>query len=418
MQYIMEVGTKLYFRRRIPPELQSILGMSEFKRSLNTKRMEDAKGIAAHLNQMLEKIFVSVASGIALDVIMPGIGLKLRKRLKVSAAPQMLSAMYKRFADEMLSTRQWNDKTSNENRITFNLFLNLKGDMPIQAVTHAMLMEYRSMVQRLPPNSTKAKATRDTNLLELVKMNHTQTLSITRVNHILMPLTGLFGWLQRHEYIKDNPAHNLLLPKGRHGVRPDEERKRYSNAEIRTIIEELRHYREIQPERFWIPIICAYSAMRVSECSQMAVDNVKCVDGVWVFELSEGKDRSLKSRSAIRIIPIHPFILSQGFLAYADGLRVRGAERLFPNLRKHRRNGYGHQIIQWWSRFKSRISNDKKLSFHSLRHSACDELKQKKVDPAVIAEIMGHSLGSISMERYGKRFSAQILMEAITQISY
>jgi integrase len=326
--------------------------------------------------------------------------------------------MYQRFADEMVATKQWNEKTVNENRLAFNLFLNLMKDRPITEVTHSLLMDYRGKVQRLPPNSTKAKTTRGISLHELVKQVHAKTITITRVNHILMPITGLFRWLHKHEFIKDNPAQNLLLPKGRQTLRPDEERKRYSRQDVRQIIDEVQEFKHLRPERFWVPVICAYSAVRVSECCQMSVENVKNMDGVWVFDICEGGDRRLKSRSASRIIPIHPFILAQGFLAYADKLHAQKKERLFPNLTKHRRNGYGHQIIAWWSAFKTRISTDRRLSFHSLRHSACDEMKQQKVDPSVIAEIMGHSTGSISMERYGKRFSPQTLLQAIEKISF
>lgn len=290
--------------------------------------------------------------------------------------------------------------------------------MPIPTVTHAILMEYRSMIQRLPPNSTKGKATRTTPLQELVKMKHPKTVSLTRVNHILMPLTGLFRWLQKHEIIKDNPAHSLLLPKGRHNIRPDEQRKRYTNEQVHHIIDIVRDFKENHAERFWIPCIAAFSAMRVNEIAQLYLDDLRELDNIWCFEIAGGRDKRVKNLSSQRTVPIHPLLQQWGLLEYAAGQSKNGADRLFPGLRRHRRNGYAHQIIAWWSRFKGRISSDTRLSFHSLRHSACDEMKQNKVDPAVIAEILGHSSGSITMERYGKRFASKILLDAIITINY
>lgn len=414
MNYIFELGSILYFRRKVPLELRDALGINEIRRSLHTKKMDDAKAISANINQKLEKVFVAVASGLPVDTILQMIGLKIRKKRKPSDGRGLISSLYKQFSDEMVSTKQWNEKTVHGNQIAFNLYLSLMGDKPVNEITHASLMEFRGMIQRLPPNSTKAKATRDQNLRELIKKSHKRTLTATRVNHILFPLTGLWKWLQKHEIIKENPAHNLLLPKI--AARPDEQRKRYSNDEVRQILDEVKEFKDTQPERFWVPLIAAYSGMRVNEISQLYLSDIQEIDKIWCFSVTDNKDKRLKNLSSRRIIPIHPCL--QGILKYANDLHQHKKERLFPGLRKHRRNGYGHQIISWWSRWKSRISTDKKLSFHSLRHTACDEMKQAKVDPAIIAELMGHRIGSISMERYGKRFSSLILLEAIKKIDY
>lgn len=73
MSYILRVGSKLYFRRGVPLEFQASLGMVETRQSLRTRSMDDAKAIAAHLNQMVEKASVAVASGlfVTAHVILP-----------------------------------------------------------------------------------------------------------------------------------------------------------------------------------------------------------------------------------------------------------------------------------------------------------------------------------------------------------
>lgn len=418
MSYIVEIGSRLYFRRRVPEELQPILGIAEFKRALRTCRMEDAKAIAAHLNEKLEKVFVAVASGVSLDVVLPGLGLKLRKRSRTpGTAPLMASVLYRRYSEEMVATRQWSAKTENENRISFNMFLSLIGDRPVTEVTHSLLMEYRGMVQRLPPNSTKAKATRHTRLHDLLKVIHPKTLSITRVNHILVTQTGFYKWLHTHEIIPDNPAHDLLLPKVE--PRPDEERQRYSVEEIRRIFAGVQEFRILQPERYWTPIIAAYSGMRVNEICQLYLDDLREIDGVWCFDLNESRDKRLKNSTSRRLVPVHPRLLTLGILDYARELRGQGHERLFPRLRRHRRNGYAHQVIAWFIRFNRHlVTSDRRKTLHSLRHSFIDTLKQLGVEPYQISEVVGHASGNMTMTVYGKKFHARVLLDAISRVAY
>ena len=416
MQYTFTLGNRLYFRRRIPTEYREALGIAEIRRGLPTNKIESAKAIVANLNAQLEKVFVALASGLTLDLIAPVIGLKIRKRANAKDKQELISVFYKRFHDEMILTKRWNAKTENENLVAFNFFIKLCDDKPIDEITHASLLEYRQLIQKLPPNATKGKKTRDINLRKLAGMAHKQTISVTRVNHLLMPLTGLFAWLHKHEIISHNPAHNLLLPKV--AMRPDEQRNRYSNEQIKQIFDEVRHFKDLEAPRYWRPLIAAFSGMRVNEICQLRLEDLREVDGIWVFDVNNKQDKSTKNLSSLRLLPIHPYLLNAGLLKYANDLHKNNQTRLFPTLKKHKRNGHGHQIIQWWSRFKSKISSDRKLSFHSFRHSFGDQFKQMKTEPAIIAELMGHSTRSITLERYGKRFSPKILYEAIEKLNY
>ena len=50
-----------------------------------------------------------------------------------------------------------------------------------------------------------------------------------------------------------------------------------------------------------------------------------------------------------------------------------------------------------------------KNGFHSFRHSVIDHLKQLGVEPHFINELVGHSQGSITLDRYGKNYNPDIL---------
>ena len=62
---------------------------------------------------------------------------------------------------------------------------------------------------------------------------------------------------------------------------------------------------------------------------------------------------------------------------------------------------------------RQEITKDPKKLFHSFRHGFIDNLKQHGVEGQLIAEIVGHSSGSITMERYGKSYRPDIMLEAM-----
>ena len=89
---------------------------------------------------------------------------------------------------------------------------------------------------------------------------------------------------------------------------------------------------------YWIPLLCLYEGLRVSEASQLYTNDVVAVDGVWCLSvISDASDddedgpptrsslnvarsadefRRLKNPSSRRIVPIHPKLIELGFLEF------------------------------------------------------------------------------------------------------
>ena len=57
-----------------------------------------------------------------------------------------------------------------------------------------------------------------------------------------------------------------------------------------------------------------------------------------------------------------------------------------------------------------------KKSFHSLRHTFANELKQVGVNEQVASELLGHASQSITYGRYGKESRIEILLKEISKI--
>jgi integrase len=160
-----------------------------------------------------------------------------------------------------------------------------------------------------------------------------------------------------------------------------------------------------------------FSGMRLGEICGLHLEDVKKVDGVWCFDVNGEDDKRLKTLSSKRVIPLHPALIQLGFLAFVDTLRKKGQPRMWPNLKRRGTDGYCHAIGKWFQRFnRQHVTTDPLKTFHSLRHTFADTLKQAGVQETLISELMGHVNGSITTGRYGKRFRPQGLLEAVCRL--
>ena len=72
---------------------------------------------------------------------------------------------------------------------------------------------------------------------------------------------------------------------------------------------------------------------------------------------------------------------------------------------------YARSVSRFWNfRYLPLLGLKKNtLNLHSLRHTCIDNLKQIGVEPHFISELVGHSQGSITLDRYGKNYNPDIL---------
>lgn len=411
MSYLKRIGKVYHYRRKVPKEFLGLLGLTEIRRSLRTTNLDFAKALSAKINADVEEALFASRMGMQAAEAFRKL-IHSHEALCVPILPehdQRCSVSFEKYRQEMLAMGKWNAKTEFENGGCFRRFLSMAGDHPVGGVTHSMLMEYREKLCALQRDCRSGDGS------GVDARERGRGLSHARINRHLTVLTAFFKWLFQNEMIDRNPALNLLLPKRK--IRPDEERQRYTPSEIRLILAGIKQYREKKPERYWVPKIAVFSGMRLNEICQLYVEDICQIEEVWCFDVNCRRDKELKNPASQRIVPIHPDLLSDGLLAFANALFASGIARLFPALSKHRKNGYAHQLGQWFQLFNRReVTEDPRKTFHSLRHAFADILKQKLVEPHVISELLGHSTGSISINRYGKRFNVNVLLDAIKKI--
>ena len=82
-------------------------------------------------------------------------------------------------------------------------------------------------------------------------------------------------------------------------------------------------------------------------------------------------------------------------------------------------HGYAHDFSKSYRNFNKRyVTQDNKKVFHSFRHNFTDNLKQQGLQESMIAELVGHSVKSMTFSRYGKEFNPAILRENMLKLDY
>ncbi|CAK7011982.1 MAG: tyrosine-type recombinase/integrase [Citrobacter freundii] len=211
-----------------------------------------------------------------------------------------------------------------------------------------------------------------------------------------------------HDAPQDNPWRG-------HGLEAKSNKMSYevfTHAELAKVFAVMDGDEEMQA----VTLIGMYSGARLNEICSLRVENIREIEGVLCFEVTEGK-----TKSAARIIPVHsmikPLVLSlrekpyNGFLFYrasiidrADGKRSTWHSQRFT---RAKRKALGE------------AGTERKV-FHSLRHEVAQQLDRNQVPEDRIALILGHERGSTeSFKTYSKHAASPVeLSKYIELISY
>ncbi|MEV9383874.1 site-specific integrase [Klebsiella variicola] len=184
-----------------------------------------------------------------------------------------------------------------------------------------------------------------------------------------------------HDAPQDNPWRG-------HGLEAKSSKVSYevfTHAELAKVFAAMDGDEEMQA----VTLIGMYSGMRLNEICSLLVGNIRKIEGVLCFEVTEGK-----TKSAARIIPVHSRIIDlvesllqkpyNGFLFYrasiidrADGKRSTWHTQRFT---RAKRQALGE------------VGTERKV-FHSLRHEVAQQLDRNQVPEDRIALLMGHERG-------------------------
>jgi integrase len=299
----------------------------------------------------------------------------------LKSASLTFTGVQEKYIAEVKVADGWEPKTESENRAIYDLFVEAKGDLPVDQIDRAMMSDYKSSVLMcIPPNMKKVKQYAGMSIEEIIATKPEKTISPNTINKHIRRLSSLFNYAVKNGHISSNPASDMQI---KNKKRADQEREAYITDDLDKLFNSKEYIegKHRQPYCFWTPLIALYTGCRLEEICQLHLEDIRQDHGVWIFDINDKNEKKLKNRSSERLVPIHPQLINLGLIKFAAGLREKGHSRLFPEL-KQQRDGYGQIVSKWFGRYKTRCGIGAGKTFHSFRHTFITHLKHKQIDGA------------------------------------
>lgn len=305
-------------------------------------------------------------------------------------------------------------------RATLRQFVEASGNRPVTSYTRADMSKFKRLLLDAPAQTEKLFP--GVPFPKAVEQNRTQChpkLKVASVRNKLSILSAFGKWLENNADGVDASSFKTTLP-----PKADSQRMEpFSPKEVRDILnaqafvgcESERNQQKpglhkIRDWRFWVPMIAAFTGARLNEIVQLAVTDMRPIEGVWAFSISdEGDDQSLKNKQSRREVPIHPQLLALGILEWHQRAREAGVKDLFDQIPLDRDGRRSTNAGKVFRRFLTRIGVKGRESLggmHRWRHTLTDALRAGGVDDYDAAQVLGHKVDVAKMTgHYGRTVS-------------
>lgn len=336
--------------------------------------------------------------------------------------------------DEFLDDTQFKNrraKTEQDYRMVFDVMREVIGPTtPVKDIDRDHCRGVRSLLTRLPRNAKKRYLSLSYEAAAHKREKHDlPTLKPATVNSHLTKMSSVFNWAVREERMARNPASGLLISEGRHTA---DDRQGFSTDHLNLIFGSSLYrgggydgplFREDDDGeaingRYWIPLIALFHGMRMNEICQLRGADIIREQGVYAFRIAPGPDARLKTASSRRDLPIHDFVISAGFIDYAQPMIDDPERRLFPEVKQDARGYYSDCFQKWFTRYLNWCGVSKpRGSFHSFRHNFRDAMREAGIGVDCVRALGGWKRTNID-EKYGGGYTLATLKKEIDKVRY
>jgi len=259
--------------------------------------------------------------------------------------------------------------------------------------------------------------------------NKMVTLGVTaaNANAKLSCLRTLLGYAVENDLLEANPADRVSV----HDKDKDRrKRKEFELPALHALFSSPVYAANERPTMgrgeaaYWLPLLALYTGARLEEIAQLRVSDVRkeaYLDGddrqqtTWVICVMQEDGLSTKTANSERRIPVHPDLLRLGFVRHVEQCVAAGHDRLFPALTPNKYGRLGAKWGEWWSIYRRDVCGiaDRRLVFHSFRHTFKYHARHVGMIEGVQRQIMGHSPGDTADEYGPSGYSLHQLVEGM-----
>ena len=316
-------GSIYQFRVRVPADLRPVIGSSHVKRSLGTDSLSVAMRRARMVAFEIEAHFERTRrdNGLAFDDRLivahaPDDGAmtissrsseasaaKLKSQTGVSTAPVdpvlTLSDIYDRYIKD--PTRRRSARTMLAHESTRRMVEDVLGaSTPIAGITREQCRDLLETLRWLPVNHSKKLGKLSVReAAALAKQDdRIKTINPTNINAYMARFATMMNWAVTEEHLSRSPARGLRWAET---VHPQDRRQPFEVWRLRRIFsapiytgckDDQNGYAVPGPviatgARYWVPLIGLFTGMRLNEACQLDVADVRNIDGVACFVISE-----------------------------------------------------------------------------------------------------------------------------------
>ncbi|MEM5372149.1 site-specific integrase [Paraburkholderia azotifigens] len=230
-------------------------------------------------------------------------------------------------------------------RTVMPLLLEIVGNKPIGALTQSDLLVFFDTVQSLPPRwkdvcrqqNISARALAERRVGEMSKQTFDGTY-MAAMAPFLKYCRGRWqdqGWpmtltVEGIQYLGSRRDPEF----GQRHFKLDELKRLFQGAEMAALARS-----PADAHKFWLPHVGLFTGARSNELCQLNPQHDIQMDdqsGFWFLHITSESEshrdveKSVKTKSSKRRVPIHPQLVQLGFLRYVEHVKKQGATLLFP----------------------------------------------------------------------------------------
>lgn len=307
---------------------------------------------------------------------------------------------------------------------------------PIQSITSEDFRNLRTVLLMYPRNRRQMKELNSVPIHVLIQKGGYEPIHAKTAKKYFDLGRAMFRFAFENEWIGRDVGEAIRL-KEKTRVKSNRVRRAYTALELGRLFSGPVYTTDTVVPRwrmdnfkFWLPLLGLYTGSRLNELCQLTLEDIfQTPEGVWVMSHNlNHPHKLLKNISSQRDIPLHSVLLEKGFLEFLEQRKAESqstTELLFPEMRADTRRAHSHFASRWFCGDPGRAGYLQQcgfprlcgLSFHSLRHTFINQLRQTGVDQPRIQALTGHTNDTTTAE-YGDDYRIEIKQQTVEMLRF